>query len=153
MIVMNDRESDRFWKKVRKTSSCWIWTAAKAHFGYGAFRIRRKTLRAHRLSYWKLVGRIPNGMELDHKCGNPACVNVAHLDPVSHKENMGRGRQKRRETCVRGHKFSETEVILKNGTRKCAECRRICGRDWYRRHAAQVIKWNSEYRERVRNRK
>lgn len=36
-------------------------------------------------------GWLPEGMVLDHKCKNPACVNPKHLEPVSQSENCRRG--------------------------------------------------------------
>ncbi|WP_369010576.1 HNH endonuclease signature motif containing protein, partial [Bacillus cereus] len=47
-------------------------------------------MRAHRYVYENLSGPIPEGMELDHLCRNPPCVNPDHLDPVTHEENMRR---------------------------------------------------------------
>jgi hypothetical protein len=71
----------RFWAKVEKTDSCWLWTAALSK-GYGIFRVQPRTVRAHRLAYELLVGPIPDGHDLDHLCRNRACVNPAHLEPV-----------------------------------------------------------------------
>ena len=86
--------SDRFWEKVDKTSTCWLWTAARDQNGYGRFRIRDndklKTRLAHHVSYRLLVGAIPDGNELLHECDNPACVRPhrLHVRPGTHLENM-----------------------------------------------------------------
>lgn len=71
----------RFWAKVEKLSGdgCWMWTGAKAHFGYGSVRIRGKTLRAHRVSWEWAHGPIPNGLCVLHRCDTPACVRPSHL--------------------------------------------------------------------------
>lgn len=83
---------ERFWEKVLKTDSCWNWTAAKTGDGYGKFGIKPKLLiDAHRFSYQTLVGEIPCGLELDHLCRNPGCVNPEHLEAVTHSENILRG--------------------------------------------------------------
>lgn len=82
---------DRFWSKVNKTDSCWIWTATLYDSGYGRFRYNNKWNKAHRIAYNFLVGEIPEGLELDHLCRVRCCVNPDHLEPVTHRENMVRG--------------------------------------------------------------
>jgi len=80
---------ERFWAKVQKGSKCWNWTGA-ARDGYGTFRERHqgRTHLAHRLAYELLVGPIPEGKLLDHRCRNTLCVRPDHLRPVTHKQNM-----------------------------------------------------------------
>lgn len=51
---------------------------------------------AHRRSYELVRGPIPEGLELDHLCSNPPCVNPAHLEPVTHAENMRRAAERRK---------------------------------------------------------
>jgi hypothetical protein len=46
---------------------------------------------AHRLFYEERYGPIPEGHQLDHLCRQPACVNPAHLEPVTQTENIRRG--------------------------------------------------------------
>jgi hypothetical protein len=42
--------------------------------------------------YEAQYGPVPSGMELDHLCRVKACVNPDHLEPVTHAENMRRGK-------------------------------------------------------------
>lgn len=90
----------RFWVKVEKTESCWLWTGATNGLGYGKFKADPRTpaVYAHRYAYELVVGPIPEGLQLDHCCENPPCVNPAHLEPVTQAENVRRGFERRRAT-------------------------------------------------------
>lgn len=80
---------ERFFAKVNKTATCWNWTASIARNGYGRFRVNPQVFGyAHRVAYELEVGPIPEGLHIDHICHNRACVNPAHLRPVTHKQNM-----------------------------------------------------------------
>jgi hypothetical protein len=83
---------ERFWCKVDKQEDgCWHWLGSKNKpGGYGRFRIGMARIVAHRFSYELLVGPIGDGLEIDHLCCNPGCVNPAHLETVTHRENMRR---------------------------------------------------------------
>lgn len=70
-------------------TECWLWLRAKTAGGYGVFR----EAYAHRFSYESFVGPICPGFEIDHLCRNPSCVNPQHLQSVTHRENMRRGKQ------------------------------------------------------------
>lgn len=127
----------RFWSKVDKTKTCWIWRGAYQG-SYGAFGVPgRKVFRAHRISYELLVGLIGEGLTLDHLCRNPGCVNPAHLEPVSHRVNILRGNsgsaQNARKThCKNGHRFTKDNVGLSHGRwRTCKTCIRERNRRWY----------------------
>lgn len=89
---MRSTAEQRFWAKVsgRETDGCWLWTASCNPGGYGIFR-DGKQLVAHRWSYKRLVGPIPEGLQLDHLCRVRSCVNPAHLEPVTQAENIRRG--------------------------------------------------------------
>jgi hypothetical protein len=124
----------RFWAKVTKTDSCWIWTGAKGDIGHGLFRIKRPDgvfgmIGAHRFAYIEIRGEIPEGMVLDHVvCSNPSCVNPAHLDVVTNAENTRR-RHAKTTHCKNGHEFTpeNTGYRMMDGHRGRV-CRQ-CGRD------------------------
>jgi hypothetical protein len=85
----------RFWAKVERGPSCWHWLGFRHKDGYGLFRVgstkdhTRRLIYAHRFAY-ELTAVIPPGLELDHLCNTRDCVNPAHLEVVSHAENVRR---------------------------------------------------------------
>ena len=137
----------RYWAKVEFGDwlDCWVWTAATTNHGYGNFyvgggRANATNKKAHVVAYELLVGPVPPGLELDHLCRNPPCVNPAHLEAVTHAENMRRspilGRWERTE-CKQGHPFDEenTYRYLRDG-RERKGCR-ACARDRMRRRRSE----------------
>lgn len=77
----------RFWVKVNKTRDCWLWTASTSD-GYGHINVDGRMRRAHRVSWEFINGPIPKGMDLDHRCTTPLCVNPAHLRVTTRSQNM-----------------------------------------------------------------
>lgn len=73
-------EARRFWAKVDRSGECWLWRATTDGPGYGFFRIAPGVMRrAHRIAWEMIVGPIPLGMCLLHRCDTPGCVRPAHL--------------------------------------------------------------------------
>jgi len=70
---------------------CWNWGRPALPAGYGLIYINGRTRGAHRWIYEQIVGPVPEGLELDHKCRNRNCVNYEHLEPVTHQQNILRG--------------------------------------------------------------
>ena len=88
---------ERILSKVRKTDSCWIWSGATSSNGYGVANVgghihNKRSQPAHRAVYELLVGKIAKGKEIDHLCRVTLCVNPAHLEAVTHTENIRRSR-------------------------------------------------------------
>ena len=123
--------ADRFWKKVCKTETCWLWTAAKQPNGYGVFGVLKNDVQsAHRYSL-TLAGRdIPHGFTVDHLCKNRACVRPDHLEVVTMREKLRRGDgwsgiNARKTHCPQGHPLVEGNLCREKYGRKCLICRRL----------------------------
>lgn len=69
---------------------CWLWGASINADGYGIFRYDGAMRGAHRVAYLLLAGPVPDGHEIDHLCSVRHCVNPAHMEPVTHEENVRR---------------------------------------------------------------
>lgn len=123
------REAMKFLAKVDATDSgCWLWTGLLDPGGYGLYRIGSNVQLAHRVAYVNFVGSIPDGLTIDHLCQRRACVNPAHLEPVSRSENTERSwtanRWRRPPTCPQGHLYDEANTYRnpKTGWRMCRAC-------------------------------
>ena len=110
--------TERFDMKVDKHgplwngSHCWMWLAGTSREGYGRFwlALEKKDIQAHRHSYILHFGPIPDGLELDHLCRVPKCVNPNHLEAVTHRINILRGKgasaaNARATHCPQGHPY------------------------------------------------
>lgn len=130
----------RFLEKVSQTDGCWTWGGYVDPKGYGVFGINsRQLVKAHRFSYELHVGPIPEGMQLDHLCRVRHCVNPAHLEPVTNRENVIRGNAARpqRQACQRGHPFDEQNTYIDHkGRRQCRACRRAAVQRYQSREKA-----------------
>lgn len=73
-------------------NGCWIWQRGKSPLGYGVGWADGKAQPAYRIVYRRYKGEIPAGHDLDHLCRVPSCVNPDHLEPVTHAENIRRGK-------------------------------------------------------------
>lgn len=125
----------RWWLRVEKRADgCWQWVGAQWKLGYGKFTEpgTQRRVGAHRWGYERFVGPIPDGLELDHLCRNPSCVNPSHLEPVTHLENVRRGisgevnggRQRSKTHCPRGHEYTAANTYYRRdgNARNCRAC-------------------------------
>jgi hypothetical protein len=106
-------------------SGCWLWIGHVGPNGYGQAGSKGKVHPSHRVVYEAALGPIPDGLELDHLCRNPPCVNPEHLEPVTHRENMRRGYYGTKTHCPQGHAYDDENTYRKaNGHRECRTCAR-----------------------------
>lgn len=135
----------RFWAKVDKNGPdgvhsqtgenlgpCWLWTAAMAGPGeekYGHVSFGAGMQRCHILTYEAARGPVPYGLVIDHLCRVRRCVNPSHLEAVTTRENLLRGTgiiaiAASKTHCVNGHGLTGMNLLIDEGKRRCAECRR-----------------------------
>jgi len=102
---MTDAELERFMAHIEfvPPGTCWIWMGSDSSFGYGQLRRgsrtdgTRRLVKAHRESFEHFKGPLSPGLEPDHTCSNRPCVNPAHLEAVTKRENQLRAIRRRRD--------------------------------------------------------
>lgn len=94
-------------------TGCWLWLGHLNPSGYGRFSMTSGKELAHRYSYKLFVGEISSGMQINHRCDNPSCVNPDHLYQGTQKENVkdcidrGRFKGHMNSPFVEGNKYHE----------------------------------------------
>lgn len=133
---------ERLFNKIdKKPSGCWEWTGGRDGAGYGRLRIGKEFYGAHRAAYEMIRGPIPDGLSLDHLCRNPLCVNPAHLEPVTHQENVKRGKHPSRTHCLHGHERTpENTYVIKRGNGRVMKNCRVCALERYKNRRESMSK-------------
>jgi hypothetical protein len=136
---------ERFWKKVLKTQTCWIWMGGHNEAGYGTFFRYDKDgngrfINAHRFSWEICHGTIPFGKQILHKCDNPRCVRPDHLAIGTQSENILDSMAKERfPSCkvkatdiiaIRNDPRSQTKIARDYGTTRSCIQHIKSGRSW-----------------------
>jgi hypothetical protein len=116
-------------RRTKRADGCWTWTGnVCSTTGYGRLGFNGALLSAHRVAYELEHGAIPDGLVIDHLCRVRTCVNPAHLESVTIRENTLRGegptaRRAKATACERGHAFDAANTIMQRGYRLCRTCR------------------------------
>ncbi len=146
---MSKTAEQRLWPKVDKNGplpkhkpelgSCWLWTGYRRIDGYGEVhhgttKEDRVKMRVHILAYELLIGPVADGLELHHRCENPACVNPTHLQPLTKSAHTRLHGKPLKTHCKRGHALVEGNLYRTGTLRVC----RIC--DIARKRAYEVRK-------------
>ena len=97
-------------------SGCWIWISTIGSNGYGEIHNpdgSHKGKQAHRVSWEFFRGPITEGLQVNHKCDVPLCVNPNHLYLGTQVQNIEdcirRGRARKRPFathCSHGHEYT-----------------------------------------------
>lgn len=135
--------------KTVSTEDCWLWAGSFYGSGHGQQYLGWKNGKqisapAHVVVYEALVGQVPDGLELDHLCEVPPCVNPAHLEPVTHQENTLR-HYRNRTHCRKGHEYTPENIIWKSKatnkslSRYCRECNNSNVREYKRRKRSVLV--------------
>jgi hypothetical protein len=115
--------------------------------GYSRVSFGSRMVNAHRLIYEAIIGPIPEGATLDHRCastnGLRSCVNPWHLEPVTMRENIlrssGRAAENaKKAACLNGHALSGDNLYVNptTGHRYCRTCLRVYRAAWRRKALA-----------------
>jgi hypothetical protein len=117
--------------RVQQDGDCILWSFASNN-GYGSLLLPDgHRVQAHRVAYVAATGAdITAGLTVDHLCRNRRCVNVAHLEAVTHSVNTRRSpihnqRMRERMHCPQGHPLTPENLspyYLKRGVRACQLC-------------------------------
>lgn len=68
-------------------SGCIVWTGMLDAGGYAQLRVNGRMVPAHRYSWERENGPIPDGLFVDHQCHERSCVNAEHLRLATRKQN------------------------------------------------------------------
>ena len=150
--------TENFYKDI----PCWEWQNNKNNKGYGMFSYKCVKRAAHIIIYQLFVEIIPKGLECDHLCRNTVCVNPAHIELVTHSENMMRSNflsaiNARKTVCDYGHEFTERNTALINNKgkiqRRCRKCEVRKATVRYVRKTAYLKQLPYEHPERIEDRR
>lgn len=129
-LVVQQRAIERI---ERLADGCWDSTYHRLRNGYAVVTYREpdtkkdRVFLAHRAAYTWANGQIPQGLVVDHQCGNRGCVNPDHLRLLTLRQNTQQkpGMDFPLDQCRNGHPGSDMRLV-KSGVGKtqmaCGSC-------------------------------
>lgn len=116
-------------------NGCLEWQNYRREAGCGLTNVNGRSVGAHEAFYELYATPVPEGLELDHLCHDPSCVNPDHLEAVPHWTNLMRSDcpsaiNARKTECPQGHALSGSDLCIEhrsNGKdcRRCKICMRV----------------------------
>lgn len=161
-LPVNRRLLARVFGKIRVSAvhfhngvPCWDWIGAIGHGGYAYFggSAEFESQRAHRIIYQLFVEHIPDRKQkCDHLCRRRNCVNPAHIEVVTQRENTLRGEgfiaiNAKKTHCVNGHRLAGDNLLIRvrpekrysdNPQRECRQCRKDASERYFLRKKGQL---------------
>ncbi len=120
-------------------SGCWLWmgpTQVSGHAQFCSGGHQGKKVMAYRFAYENMVGPIPDGLFVCHRCDVPQCVNPDHMFLDTQKDNMQDAAQKGRAGVdpkpfcgICGGEWH----VQPNGAKVCKPCQRAASKRSYHR--------------------
>lgn len=125
-------------------SGCLLWPGALTTRGYGKISVDGRTEYVHRMTWIIEQGPIPDGLTLDHVkargCLHRNCAKLAHLEPVTPRENALRTDAPAAVNAAKTHcgkcgtPYDEANTYIgptdgKRYCRKCSQDRYLAQRD------------------------
>lgn len=110
------------------TEDCWLYAGAVSDKDYGRIWAMGKYMMVHRLMWMDANSRvIPESLHVDHLCRIHRCINPAHLEVVTPRENILRGVGRgalyaKRRACKWGHEFTPGNTRMHGNIRRCRAC-------------------------------
>ena len=99
---------------IDKKTGCWVWQWHLSHNDYAPrINVNGRCVSAYRYYYEQKYGKVQDGLQIDHKCRNPSCVNPDHMEPVTPAENVRRGKNAKINVGIAG----EVKKLLKTMSR------------------------------------
>ena len=109
--------------KVKRVGDCLEWHGNRHSFGYGIIELHGKKLLAHRVAYFLEHGQAPRVVR--HKCDNPCCVEITHLEGGIQADNV-------RDMDERGRRVNAPHHGVENGRAKLNETQVLAIRHIYK---------------------
>lgn len=88
-VNMTEKEAAEWYlqHKVGHKNGCMLWLGYRGAGGYGQLSFQGDFWLAHRFIYHTKVDYLHKSEPVHHTCGNPSCVNPAHLQRITRQEN------------------------------------------------------------------
>lgn len=119
-------------KLVIDPSGCLLWTGTVTAAGYGQISVDGRQEYVHRVMWETFEAPIPDGLTLDHVarrgCHHKHCASIAHLEPVTQRENAYRAVHPNaaKDHCVNKHEYTLANTYFNpRGHRHCRKCTAI----------------------------